>query len=436
MRSFKKSNKLPKTSNTFLKPVLPLVPEVLPTNEEDKTKFKSFELKTRAGQPAGSTSYKKYVRVFEEDSPAQWIELMRDLNEIWTQNSVNGATDRASTIRALLKGESLTAFEAALEDARRDPDPAELAPIAMTVAFIEQALAAVASTVFPLRALELQKLWMNQAMKKPFELSTRKTAAAITRINNCLPVFPTGTANSKFTDAEVVGLLEWSLPPSWRAKFDLDGYIPTLDTKAKLILECEAIERNQTESNDNNNKETGKTGGNNKNSQRNSGSGNSARSGSRSGSREHSSGGDKYCSECGHNKSHTMEKCYKLINRREREERNASRNKPFSKRTFRKEVNVPARKAGKKKVLDLFEASLNREKKKLRAQQKRAKAKAKHAESDDSFESDESLHLIDAPHSNSEGEDMFDSEESIQVLDKPIPRKKKVKKTSQKDYRD
>jgi hypothetical protein len=36
------------------------------------------------------------------------------------------------------------------------------------------------------------------------------------------------------------------LPSTWRKKFDLDGYIPTLGTKAKLILECEAIEQNKS----------------------------------------------------------------------------------------------------------------------------------------------------------------------------------------------
>jgi hypothetical protein len=78
------------------------------------------------------------------------------------------------------------------------------------------------------------------------DTSTRKTAAAITKINNSLPLFPDGTNGSKFTDQELVGLLEWSLPPHWRKKFDLKGYVPTLGTKAKLILECKAIERNKT----------------------------------------------------------------------------------------------------------------------------------------------------------------------------------------------
>ena len=30
----------------------------------------------------------------------------------------------------------------------------------------------------------------------------------------------------------------------WRAKFDLDGYIPTLHSKTRLIEDCEAIEMN------------------------------------------------------------------------------------------------------------------------------------------------------------------------------------------------
>jgi hypothetical protein len=112
-----------KLKPSTLQPVLPLLPEVLLTKDQDKSKFINFELKSRAGQPAGSTTYKKFVGVFEEGSPQQWINLIRDLEEIWTQNSVNGPSDRTSTIRALLKGESLTAFETALEDVRVDPDP-------------------------------------------------------------------------------------------------------------------------------------------------------------------------------------------------------------------------------------------------------------------------------------------------------------------------
>jgi hypothetical protein len=69
------------------------------------------------------TAYKKFVCVFEEGTPQQRIDLIHNLEEIWTQNSVNGPTDCVLTVRALLKGKSLTAFETALEDVWVDPGP-------------------------------------------------------------------------------------------------------------------------------------------------------------------------------------------------------------------------------------------------------------------------------------------------------------------------
>jgi hypothetical protein len=44
----------------------------------------------------------------------------------------------------------------------------------------------------------------------------------------------------------VLGLLECLLPTTWRKKLDLVGYIPTIGTKAKLILECKAIEQDKS----------------------------------------------------------------------------------------------------------------------------------------------------------------------------------------------
>jgi hypothetical protein len=62
----------------------------------------------------------------------------------------------------------------------------------------------------------------------------------------CLTLFPNATEASKFSEGELFGLLEWSLPATWRAKFDLDGYIPTLHSRARLIEACEAIEQSKT----------------------------------------------------------------------------------------------------------------------------------------------------------------------------------------------
>jgi hypothetical protein len=209
--------------------------------EEEKGMYLSFEIKTRVGQPAGGTTYRKFVRKFEEGTPQQWIDLLKDLEEIWTQNSMTGGTDRASTVRALVRGESAIAFEAALTDTMVD---VEGISTRTTTDHVTTALQAVTTTVFPHRALEMQRQWMQRKMHKPADLPTRQMAAAINRLNNSLPLFPLGSTESKFSEKEIVGLLEWSLPQAWRSKFDLDGYVPSLHSKMRLIEACKAIERN------------------------------------------------------------------------------------------------------------------------------------------------------------------------------------------------
>ena len=96
--------------------------------------------------------------MFEEGSPQEWLELLKDVDEVWTQNTINGPTDCVATMHAALRGDSLTAFESALEDARVDPDEENDEPIALTVEHIETALESVTNIVFPHHALEIQKL--------------------------------------------------------------------------------------------------------------------------------------------------------------------------------------------------------------------------------------------------------------------------------------
>jgi hypothetical protein len=69
------------------------------------------------------------------------------------QNTITGGTDRASTARALLRGESLTSFEASLEEARRNDDKEDGALLPIDAVMVNTALTAVAITVFPHRAL-------------------------------------------------------------------------------------------------------------------------------------------------------------------------------------------------------------------------------------------------------------------------------------------
>ena len=131
-------------------------------------------------------------------------------------------------------------FETALHDTQVN-EVGEDYPI--TNAGVEVALNVGATTVFLHQALKIQRLWMNCWMFKPAELTTRLLAATINRLNNALPLLPGGLELFKFSESQAVELLEWSLPPTWRAKFDLDGYIPTVGSKMKLIEACCTIPR-------------------------------------------------------------------------------------------------------------------------------------------------------------------------------------------------
>src|SRR6478672_5451591 len=84
---------------------------------------------------------------------------------------------------------------------------------------------------------------MRKHLKNPTDLSIRLTSSALSRMNNCLPFFPGGDEDSKFSQDELLEILECSLPFAWKQKFDYDGYVPTDHTKAELISSCDTIER-------------------------------------------------------------------------------------------------------------------------------------------------------------------------------------------------
>jgi hypothetical protein len=69
--------------------------------------------------------------------------------------------------------------------------------------------------------------------------------AAVSRLNNSLPLFPKGRKTGKFTPKEILKILQWSIPKAWRTKFELDGYVPMEFTKKQFMTECKAAEQNK-----------------------------------------------------------------------------------------------------------------------------------------------------------------------------------------------
>jgi len=455
MRAYNQNRGYKSTTKTFL-PVLPLVRIKLDSEQKNKANFITFELKIRAGTGPGTPSYKKFVKTFEEGSPQEWMDVLTGLKEIWKQNSVNGPTDRAATVAAILKGDSLTAFDSAMEDARTNPDLEEdedPVPLAMTLEHVETSLCAVTDIVFPFRAIETQKQWMSRHMRKPYDLTARHFGTALSRINNYLPYFPEGTAATKYSEQELVEIMEFALPSTWRKAMDIKGFVPKDNSKKALVAECERIERNKTPVT----RDKDRWDDHNKNN-KNSRFGKSANDNKKSGSKTSSGDGQFFCKECGHNPTHSTDRCFKLkkIAKEQEERRNGHVKKfqaPYSKRTFRKEVNAMARRAGKNDTLKIVEKAVMREHAKQAKQggKKQATvafAKKPETNQDSDTSSDESMHNLEAKiprkksfakrnvRYNSRAE-VVDIESSDSEDDRKMPAKiskKRTHKTEPMDY--
>jgi hypothetical protein len=83
-------------------------------------------LKEIRAQNSGTPTYRKSIRTFEEGDPQQWMEVITGLKEIWAQNSITVPTDMSNTVVAILKGDSRTSYEAAMEDNCTNPEDKSL----------------------------------------------------------------------------------------------------------------------------------------------------------------------------------------------------------------------------------------------------------------------------------------------------------------------
>src|SRR6056300_39520 len=372
-------------------PILPLIPEKLSVEDEkDRLKYLKFHLKSRAGAPENSTKYKKSVRIFEEGTPQEWIELMVAVEEIWKQNIISGGADRVANLQSLIRGQSKVTFEVSLDEARMD---AQGAHETICDTHITTALNAVANTIFPYHALNQQIRWMQHKMKKPYEMSTRRCAAALSQLNNSLRRFPGGTEESKFSESELVGMLEWCLPESFRNYFDSKLYIPTDHTRMRLIVESEAIEQQQLADKPNFKEKIFPKkfdrSVNGKNRKTN-----------------YSTNKFFYCSEHGTNPTHATSDCFTLKNRKAGNQGTVkgtqATQRTWTKKSFSKELNLMSRSKPKKEVLDLCASVIKQQ------QTDMAKRNAKRKK--DTEVSSESS-----------------SENSLDMIN-PIPRKKAFKK--------
>ena len=369
-----------------LQPCLTLVP---PTKKDvSETDIIEFSLQVRAGSAAkNAPTYKRKVARFNGGSPVEWIEVLEALDEIFARNGLTTPQDQENIVRTILRGDSWTAFESSLQESRENPDKPE-EPLPLTIEMINSALMAVSEDVFPHRALSTQLRWMNKRMRKPANMGIRQFVAAVSQMNIKLLRFPGATRADLIPAEKLVELMEFALPESWRAKFDLAGYIPIQHDKYRLISEGEQIERaaaltKASGSKPNSKpsaKKAGKTGSSSKN--------NSNRNGKNNGPHSANAG-----STAAKHKSPAKAD-------------NAGNGKNFSGKKFRKDLYALSKGMDRVQVIDQFAAVLEKERAKAVKQTKAGKAKSKNSRvmmvdsSEDSSDSDESIHVMDHKESN------------------------------------
>jgi hypothetical protein len=141
------------------------------------------------------------------------MEVITGLKEIWAQNSITAPTDMSNTAVALLKGDSLTSYEAAMEDNCTNPEDKSLM-VPMTEQHIDDALLADTNQIFPYCALETQKQWMSKYARKPYEMGAKQFVISLSQINNYIPFFPNAMVLLKYSKEELLNILEFAVPPA------------------------------------------------------------------------------------------------------------------------------------------------------------------------------------------------------------------------------
>jgi hypothetical protein len=144
----------------------------------------------------------------------------------------------------------------------------------------------------------------------------------------------------------------------WKKEFDYKGYVPTKDSKARSIAECEIQERAELDKNPIGRKDRDKKF-----------KGNLVKDGPKKKTQYNKNNNQPdgvmfYCLEHGKNKTHATKDCYTLKNRAERND-GKSEARTFSAKKFCKEVHMLSKGSSRKKVLNMFSAEITREKAKM-----------------------------------------------------------------------
>jgi hypothetical protein len=222
-------------------------------------------------------------------------------------------------------------------------------------------------------------------------MTVHKLVAIITKMNKSLTQFPGANDEDKFNADELLEIIEWALPVWWRAKFDIDRYVPSLYDEARLIAEAEAIERSEavlvkpSKAQETKEKKSSKSQAQKKVHTKN----------------DKIALTDYFYTEHSHNKTHATADCFTIKNRNDNgnQQNKTKNNHSFSTEKLRKEINFLSKGKNKSKLLNLYATEINNQ----RVQLKKTKSKParkqpiEHNSTSEEEDGTEDLHTVDCP---------------------------------------
>ena len=180
---------------------------------------------------ADSQTYGLHIPYFSDGDPEEWLLFQRDLlKAIVGQNATTGPP-KYRMARRLLQGDALATFDAAAATHGNETND-----------HFTQCLRDLTAHIFPQRCLQAQKCFMRRYMRKPIGMKMRSYVARVRELNSYLPDFPPFGANQSMDNDELIDLLFFGTPNSWRRQFLLQDFDPVDHTINDLVQFCERLE--------------------------------------------------------------------------------------------------------------------------------------------------------------------------------------------------
>lgn len=223
------------TTTSSKRKIVPPIPLERPEKKElQKGEYQTYKLRNDPND-ADSPGYELAVPYFSTGTCEEWLNFLKNLEKVFKGQGVTSGPGQYTVARRLLEGEALSTFNntATLQNAE-------------TVANFKLCVEAVTKSIFPTRAVLLQKRFMRRYLRKPASMKTREYVARLVELNNYIPKFPPTAGNGipvSLPDDELVDVIEFGVPNSWQRNMILQDFDPLQHTVAELVSFCERLEQ-------------------------------------------------------------------------------------------------------------------------------------------------------------------------------------------------